>query len=254
MSTNSKMCPMPFTSMHIDGDGRIKICCADNPDSSPTDQNGIEYNVSTHKLDDFWNSDYIKNVRKQFLNGEKPSSCKNCWNTERNLKNPISVRTESINRFDESGFNYNNNINSCNKNGELNSPPIDFQVMSGNLCNLGCKMCSPDYSSNFSKFFKSKGFSTANSIQFHKKQPKGFFPNKNYNIIHDWPKTIELKNVFKNYENNISYMFITGGEPTIIPENVDFLDFLSNKNINLRLATNCTNINKKLLNSIYILI
>lgn len=253
MSNNSKMCPMPFTSMHIEPDGRIKICCNDNPGVIPTDNNGNSYNVNTHKLSDFWNSDHVQTVRKQFINGEQPVSCRKCWETELIENNSSSVRIGAISRLKDLNFDYNKVINKCD-NGYLENPPIDYQIMVGNLCNLGCKMCAPDYSTNFSKFFKSKGFETMKKVKFHSLHSPDYFKyaEKSYGVIYDWPKKIGLSKIFSEYNDNILEMVITGGEPTIVTENIEFLEYLGkkDKDITLRIATNCTNINKKILSAL----
>lgn len=252
MPNNPKMCPMPFTSLHIEPDGRIKICCHDNPKEVPLDNNGKPYNVTTHKLKEFWNSDYIKSVRQEFINGGQPSSCKKCWETELIGDNSASVRTAAIDRLKKHNFNYSNIIDNCT-DGELKTSPVDFQIMVGNLCNLGCKMCGSDYSTNFSKFFKSKGFETLDEVKFHSNQPDGYFEysKKSYGVNYDWPKTIGLSKIFSEYEDDIIELFITGGEPTIVAENIEFLkdlgEKLNTKERTIQIATNCTNVNKNLI-------
>lgn len=252
-ATTPKMCPMPFTSLHIDPDGRIKICCADNPQELPVDKYGVPYNVNTHKLSDFWNSEYLKSIRKKFVNNEQPISCNECWKAELIGKDSASVRTAAIKRLKKHKFNYFSVADNCDTNGNLNDPPVDFQVMAGNLCNLGCKMCNSDYSTNFSKFFKSKGFDSTSKIKFHSKQEDTYFKysEKSYGVKYDWIETIGLLKIFSEYENNILEIFITGGEPTIIPENIEFLKNISSKlnkgTQSIQVATNCTNINKNLL-------
>jgi organic radical activating enzyme len=256
MPNNPKMCPMPFASMHIDPDGRIKICCADTPDTIPVDSEGRPYNVTTHKLSDFWNSEYVRSIRREFISGGQPKSCNNCWKNEVIDEKSSSVRLASIHRLkNENQYDYEKVIEQCNSEGYVTHSPVDFQVMVGNLCNLGCKMCSPLYSTNFSKFFKSKGFKTLSSIKFSKHQPLKYFENteSSYNITYDWAKTVSLSTIFSEYSDNIKEIFITGGEPTIVKENIEFLSKLSSshnaKNTIIQLSTNCTNINKKILSS-----
>ena len=38
-----------------------------------TDKNKQPFNLSNNTFDDAWNSDYYRNLRKEFLNGKKPS-------------------------------------------------------------------------------------------------------------------------------------------------------------------------------------
>lgn len=256
MSTNPKMCPMPFTSMHIDPDGRIKICCADNPDTIPADSKGRPYNVTTHKLSDFWNSEYVRSVRREFIDGGQPKSCNECWKVEVIGENSSSVRTAAINRMTGHNYDYQKVIANCDEKGRVNELPVDYQTMAGNLCNLACKMCGPDYSTNFSKFFKSKNFETIKSIKFgdNSLYKEHKFIERSYGVSYDWPKTLGLSEIFSEYIDDVKQIFITGGEPTIVAENIDFLKELNKRpnanKITIQIATNCTNVNKSLLSSL----
>lgn len=256
MPNNPKICPMPFTSLHIDADGRIKICCADSPKTIPMDKHGRPFNVTTHKLSDFWNSDYVKSIRKEFIDGKQPYSCRGCFESEINDEQSQTVRTAAINRMNFMKIDYHEIVDDCKEDGHLNLTPIDYQTMVGNLCNLACKMCGPDYSTNYSKFFKSRGFEKMSEIKIHNNSHQVFYESmdSHFGVVHNWPKTIKLSNIFSEYKDDITHIFITGGEPTIVPENTDFLEELSessNKNnMHLQIATNCTNVNKKLLTTL----
>jgi organic radical activating enzyme len=242
--------------MHIDPDGRIKICCADTPSTIPVDSEGRPYNVTTHKLSDFWNSEYVRTVRKEFINGGQPKSCKECWKVELIGEKSSSVRIAAIGRISSHNYDYQKVIDDCDESGYVNNSPIDYQTMAGNLCNLGCKMCGPNNSTNFSKFFKSKGFETVKSIKFgNNLLQKGYnILEKSYGVTYDWPKTLGLSEIFSEYVDDIKQIFITGGEPTIVTENIDFLKELNTRpnanKITIQIATNCTNVNKTLLSSL----
>ena len=251
----NKFCPMPFGSMHIDPNGQIKICCSDSGDM--LDEQGRQFNVQTHTLKEAWNSNHYKKIRLEFLAGQQPKSCFQCWDNEVGDQGK-STRTSSLDlykKMERKGYDLQGAINEAkNTNGEINSSfPADFQVMSGNLCNLSCKMCYPIYSNSWSKFYTNKNINVR-EIKFHSRigDPEKIYPN--FGVVYDWPKTLTLKRIFSEFADYIYHINITGGEPTLLEENIEFIEFLKTsknfKNLELMVITNTTNINKRLLDAI----
>lgn len=106
----------------------------------------------------------------------------------------------------------------------------DFQL--SNLCNLACKMCSPNFSSRVEKTFK-------------------FYDEKNFNheqlvspvLPHSWnQKTVEkiLEDINRRTTSGKKIIIsMKGGEPTIQPELESFLENLENiNNIRINVITN----------------
>lgn len=251
----NKFCPMPFGSMHIDPNGQIKICCSDSGDM--LDEQGQQFNIQTHTIKEAWNSKHYIQIRQDFLNGVQPQSCFQCWDTEIGDKGK-STRTASIDLYRElepKGFDLSKSINEAksNKGVILNSLPVDYQVMSGNLCNLACKMCFPKYSNTWSKFYINKNIKIQ-EVKYHSKSsdPLATFPD--FGKEYDWPKTVKLQQIFSQVNDNIYHINITGGEPTLLAENLEFLEYLKTSknisNIKLMVITNTTNVNKKLLSAL----
>lgn len=245
---------MPFGSMHIDPNGQIKICCADG--ATMLDKHGKPFNVQTHDLKDAWNSDHYKKVRQEFLAGEQPKSCFHCWESEVGNQGK-STRTAGVDIYKKivsRGFDLNAAIDeSKNNNGVLNSSPADFQVMSGNLCNLSCKMCYPRYSNTWSKFYINKNIDIK-GLKFHKlmADPQYLYPD--FGQEFNWPKIVTMKKIFTDIKDNLYHFNMTGGEPTLLEENIEFIEYLKSSknfdNLEFMMITNTTNINKKLLNAI----
>jgi organic radical activating enzyme len=216
------------------------------------DSNGQVYNVQTHELSSAWNSQHLKELRLAFIRGEQPDVCTTCWVSELGSDNSTSVRRAAIERIKELEDISDRIEFAKENNGLLNQSPFDYQTMSGNLCNLACKMCGPRYSTQFSKFFQSQGYDSVRKIKFHRNSHE--YNNDVFEEAHDWPVKRSFSQVFKEYQKDIRHIFLTGGEPTIIPENIEFLQELTDsglsKNISIQLSTNCTNVNKKLLESL----
>ena len=251
---SGKFCPMPFGSMHIDPNGDILVCCSDS--GKMLDAQGKKYNVQTHTLEEAWNSEYYKDLRRKFLRGEQPDTCNFCWSSELNGKS-VSTRISSLARYEsfkKIDFDVETSVEQARQNdGVVTNLPVDYQVMSGNLCNLACKMCFPKYSNTWTKFYKNKDMSV-NDLKFHRlmSEPQSVFTN--FGETYDWPKTKTLDNIFGEFKDKVYHINITGGEPTLLEENIIFLEKLKQsknaKNIEVQLISNGTNINSRLLDSL----
>lgn len=232
---SNTLCSFPFIHTDIEPNGDIKFCCAAWNDLH-RDQQGRLYNVTTHTLTEAWNSPLLKQTRLDLINGEKPAVCRYCWDRE-NATNTAgtSTRLQAANRRVAIEDITDRIEYAQTHNGELSNDHLafDFQLSIGNLCNLACKMCNPGYSTQYQKFYNKLDNITTPIVSF------------------DWPVTQSLPEIFKDHIDSIQRIFFTGGEPTLIPEVVNFIDYLSsNPNITIWPSTNCTNLNKNLLDSL----
>lgn len=246
---------MPFGSMHVDPDGKIYICCSDR--GPVLDDNNNVMNVQTHSLKQAWNSKHYQKIRLEFLSGQKPDSCIECWTSEVGELG-TSTRTSAVERFEKFekiGYNLSGAINEAKENDGVldNSFAVDYQVMSGNLCNLACKMCYPSYSNGWTKFYTSRNLTVAD-IKYHDsvRMPTNLY--QDFDKEYDWPKKTTIQNILQDNLDNIYFLNLTGGEPTLLPENIELINNLKKSkniaNLELVIITNTTNINKKLLDAL----
>jgi MoaA/NifB/PqqE/SkfB family radical SAM enzyme len=233
------LCGALWMHQDIETNGDIQDCCA-----SLTDRN--EFNITTHSLKDEWNSDRKRDMRMQMLRGEQPKSCRWCYDTEK-------LGVESVRSHFNSGF-FNKISNkelqeTWDNNGAVTRPAEAIQIQTGNLCNLACKMCRPALSTSVGKFYK-KHFDDPAKVTFIKRLPT-LIKNDSFDLKYDWPVTSKLSTLLADVLSDFKMLYITGGEPTIIKENIEFLQYLVDngysKNIDIRTNTNCTNINQDLL-------
>ena len=69
----SNICHLPWTSLETTPLGYYRTCCLYNEEIQ--DKHGEKLNVHSHTVDDVMNSVTMTELRKQFLNGEKPAGC-----------------------------------------------------------------------------------------------------------------------------------------------------------------------------------
>lgn len=194
----------------ITGNGVYRPCCTFNP-----------VDFEAHWLKDInTNISHYDSLRKDLLNGIKRKECINCWNLESVGKN--SLRQHANDKF---ASHYDNIIASTDDNGSTTITPVYFDMKMSNLCNLGCRMCSPGISSVIEAEVKNNP--DYNWTWYDKNMPM---------MSGTWEE-----NAFKQISQykNITDLKFTGGEPFANPKIFDFLDSLQNKkNINLSFISN----------------
>jgi len=214
------ICMLPWISIEASPMGTARPCCLAREDIT-----GIDLRVNT--LEQAYKSEYMQNLRQQFRRGEKPDSCKLCWDEE-------SVGRDS------------KRINSRVRLKELytlvdweNDTPdqlwfLDLKL--GNICNLKCRICGSWSSSKWA----------AEELDY---MPAGF--NKKEHIAYKWLKQGKWPQESPDFWTNlktllpqIKYFEFTGGEPWLIEEHWDLLKYAvstgDSKHIDIHYNTNAT--------------
>ena len=127
MTQSNNFCPLPFAHTAISPTGDFLVCCYHSP---PTEH---KKNISDHDLNDWWHGDYINQVRAAFRNNQKHPGCQSCWLQE--SRDVDSYRTQILKEYQILKANSNST--------EIQT----IEIQMGNVCNLGCLMCSPSWSS-----------------------------------------------------------------------------------------------------------
>jgi len=124
------VCPIPWMHLEVGIQGEIRPCCV----SSQTI--GHAKNLT---LQDAFHSSVLSKLRQEFLDGEKPSGCQRCWDSE--SRGLISNRTYHM-QFLKTELLTN----------ALDRPEIkSLDLKPGNTCNFKCRICNPISSSLFAQ-------------------------------------------------------------------------------------------------------
>ena len=150
---SNTFCVFPFTQLVIHNFGAYGPCCSAEEYTS-VDYNGNQVTAklfdpddrTEHKpygmtANDAFHSEFMKDIRQQLLNGEKPTACNRCWRDE---KIPL-IKSK---RIGNNGFYlgledkfkgiFDYDVDEMVKNPQLHSLDLKFD----NKCNLHCLMCS----------------------------------------------------------------------------------------------------------------
>lgn len=121
------------------------MCCA----SREPAQNFTQY-IDTAKgtgeyipitLEEHWNSDHMKSVRKRMLSGETLPECEVCNDK---LLNTSVYRSYFNQMF---GHKYNSVLESTDSEGSTTMRPVSWDYRFSNLCNFKCRTCGDMLSS-----------------------------------------------------------------------------------------------------------
>jgi sulfatase maturation enzyme AslB (radical SAM superfamily) len=205
-------CVMPFMHGFITHNG-IGPCCAytNNPKLNSPKQ--------------YWNSDQLKNIRSNMLNDVRDEGCNLCWDKED--RGFASLRNHSNTIYEK----YVGDI----INGKTFDQPVVLDLRLGNLCNLKCRMCTSEWSSQIAdEILSNPGLEWEHT------------PSEKLTAVSD--ETWEL---LDNWIGRVERVFMTGGEPTIIKKNLDYIQKIiqtgRGKDIELIFTTNATNVNREFL-------
>jgi len=199
------------------------------------------FDASKHSLDDYWNSERMREIRRKMIAGEKVRDCERCYEQEaqgiKSLRNTAG-RNEFIAGTQSDGF--------------FDKKATTMQLQFGNICNLKCKMCSQMYSHMNGLELKEMG--TKNPQWLHWVKEQGANVNNWTNELgtkQEWYKNKNLKyKMFKHISENIMQLTVIGGEPTLIPEFYEIFEYCESKGtlnkLSVTIVTNLTNTNQKL--------
>jgi sulfatase maturation enzyme AslB (radical SAM superfamily) len=128
----SNLCLYPFFNVMMVADGTYQPCCKY---SGRLSHQGKTLRAPEDSIQDAWDSDSMKKLRAEFMAGAKPEGCSVCWQEE-------AAGIKSM-RYD--GFDYGI------REDQLSNPetPKRLDVYPSNICNLRCRICSPEYSSRW---------------------------------------------------------------------------------------------------------
>ena len=210
--TNRNFCPMPWTGLMYNVDGKVKNCIRSA---------GSLGNLKDTPIEKILHGNNNLDTQQRMLSNQPGKSCYTCYDLEGDKKgfDIISDRIFYIREL---------------KQVPLNTYQVDqhnlhtIDVRWSNLCNFNCVYCGPEFSSRWAEELS---------------QPI------------DRPSQQQLDN-FKKYifdhAPTLKHVYLAGGEPLLMKENLELLDLLkkTNPTVNLRINTNLSKTNTQIFDRI----
>lgn len=194
---------MPFVHLHLNEKNDVKLCCL---------ADGKLIGKYTNNFD-FVNNPEMQEVRRAMLAGERVPHCETCYKYEDGGADSSRLR-------DTREWFKKLNITEPE---QMPTELMYYDIRNDNLCNLSCRMCNPQFSSQLAKEYKEIGWDWPES-------PMSF----------SFSTVVDLGTAQKIY--------VAGGEPSLMPEFRKFLALAAERgrtDIEIRMNTNATNLNKE---------
>jgi MoaA/NifB/PqqE/SkfB family radical SAM enzyme len=225
MTLPDSICILPWISIETSPVGTVRPCCLAKDEI--TKLTGEKYLLKEHTLEEIYQSEYMQSLRQEFLSGNKPRTCDRCWEEE--AAGRTSKRINSRVRLKE----YYDQVDWHNLNPEQ-LWFIDLKL--GNICNLKCRICG--------------SWSSSKWVQEEIDYVPGLVNRKDhlaYKFLQQgaWPR--ESPDFWENLKSllpNIKYFEFTGGEPFLIQQHFDLLEYAAeyghSQHIDIHYNTNGT--------------
>ena len=206
MTLPTTICMLPWISIETSPLGTTRPCCL--ADDEIVDETGRKYDLNETNLEVVYHSQYMQDLRQQFRRGEKPNTCKRCWDEEAAGRDSKRIHTRV--RLKE----LYPQVDWANDNPDQ-LWFVDLKL--GNICNLKCRICGSWSSSKWAE------------------EEMAYLPSevdKKSHIAYTWlrqgawpRKTTTFWDNMRDLIPNIRYFEFTGGEPWMIEEHKDLLKF-----------------------------
>ena len=219
---------MPWHGLAIAANGNIKPCCQWGSSLGKVENVNI--------VDVFKKHPKIVQLRKDFLDGKKPSSCNSCWTREQQIgESRRKWFTEKFMHTVDREYIYDVDLD------DVRWTQMDINL--SNVCNLKCRMCG-SWASN-SWFVEDLMLAKINP-DFEKEGNPANQKIRQHELS-------DLQSLIPYLDGLIRIDF-KGGEPMMAKNHVEFLELLIenklNDNVILQYTTNGTIVNPKILNTL----
>jgi len=199
---HDQFCILPWISLETSPIGTVRPCCL--ADDEILDNNGNKFKLTDANFVDIQNSGHMRELRTGFLAGQRPETCRKCWNEEDAGRK--SKRMHTLDRLKHS---------LKDDQWSMDAKPLMFlDIKLGNICNLKCRICGSWSSSQFAaEEISFTPREDQKSSHAYKMLRAGAWPKENNHFWQQIDSVIE----------DMRYIEFTGGEPFMIDQHFDML-------------------------------
>jgi len=208
---NKSLCPLPFAGAVVNTNGDV-LCCSISKE--------VLGNVKNTTLEEILiTSKKLKEIRRDMLDNKFPHNCSDCYDKEKHHTNlnfeNISNRLYHVKILKDSPFKLYKDEHQF----ELQQMDLRWR----NTCNFACVYCDSHFSSVWAQFEGQPDKMTNSAM------------NETFEFV--------KKNI-----KNLKTIYMAGGEPFLIKENIKVIDLVQKENpdLLLRINTNLSILTPKL--------
>jgi MoaA/NifB/PqqE/SkfB family radical SAM enzyme len=212
MLTNQNFCPMPWTGLMYNVDGQVKNCIRSA---------GSIGNLKDNTIEEILHGPTNVDTQQRMLDKQPGKDCHTCYDLEANKKgfDIISDRVFYIREHKRVSLD----------TYQINRHDLySIDVRWSNLCNFSCVYCSPEFSSRWADELNEKIVSPSQE------------------------KVEQFKQYIFDNASTLKHVYLAGGEPLLMKENLELLELLKkvNPDVNLRINTNLSKTNTHIFDQI----
>ena len=227
------LCLHPWSHLAINPNGDVVPCCHQRG-SNPT----ILGNVKKDSVDDIFNGEKMKKLRKDMLNGILPEdTCHKCVKYEKlGVKSPrqwVFHNTYADKVMDT--------VSNTESDGTLKDYKIKYwDLRFSNICNMTCVMCSPEFSSRWTQEAK-KLYNSMTSDNAKSTLLQTLVLDKS---VIETEKVVNVNDQIKWVDqgiNDVEKIYFAGGEPLIMDAHwyiLEKLDEMQRYDVEIKYNTN----------------
>lgn len=206
MSKPESFCMAPWTHTYLSPQTERRMCCASR-EPAQNFQQYIDIKSGTGRyipitLDEHWNSEHMKSVRRRMMAGETLPECDVCNNK---ILNTNVYRSYFNQLF---GHKYKEAIDKTSPDGTTEMLPVSWDYRFSNLCNFKCRMCGDMLSSSWESEQRQH-----NQINWSDSKNNWMIPDVRRQINEFQETQIEREFSQAVEEHRVEEIYWVGGEP-----------------------------------------
>ena len=206
MNKPETLCLAPWTHTYLSPQTERRMCCASREPAQNFEQY-IDTSAGTGKyipitLEEHWNSDHMKSVRRRMMAGETLPECEVCNDK---LLNTDVYRSYFNHLF---GDKYLQVLEQTDATGYTTMKPVSWDYRFSNLCNFKCRMCGDMLSSSWESEQRQH-----NMINWANPKNTWMLPEVKYQIEQFQSSQIEKEFSDAVEDHRVEEVYWVGGEP-----------------------------------------
>lgn len=205
-------------------DQTMRPCCSSTTTST----------ITFDRYPQWWNSSDMLKLRSDLYHGIKNKNCSHCWKQEENGKESLRLNYNNLFR---KYANFEKISDSAKNDFFVDELPITWDLRLGNLCNIKCVMCTPEFSNKVRE-----------EIDQNSKLINEVFPLKLFsdNFVVNWSDTKQATAFFNSIIPTVRWLKLQGGEPLAVKNIRKLIPKLNQGQTVLAITTNGTILDKVL--------
>ena len=229
----------PWTHTYLSPQTERRLCCASREPAQNFEQY-IDTKAGTGTyipitLEQHWNSEHMRSVRKRMMAGETLPECEVCNDK---LLNTDVYRSYFNSLF---GHKYLQAVETTDETGYTSMEPVSWDYRFSNLCNFKCRMCGDMLSSAWETEQKQHDM-----VNWHDPKNSWMRPEVKNQIEHFQSTQVEQEFAQAVEDHRIEEVYWVGGEPLMYEQHWKYMQRIielgDGKNVYARYNTNLSRV------------